>query len=80
MTKKQDKKRVDLDLRPYPDSFFENYDYAGPKEPDETSPGSGFYSDLSKFKSVEEFIDKARRAKKRKEALVNIWNLLKNAK
>jgi hypothetical protein len=69
-TKKQkDKKRVDQDVRPYPHLFFTNYDYGGPEEGSEISPGRGLYSgDMSKYKSVTEFLEKARKRKHRKKA------------
>jgi hypothetical protein len=65
--KQKDKKRVDMDVRPY--LFFENYDYGGPEEGSEISPGRGLYSgDMSKYKSVSEFLEKARKRKHRKKA------------
>lgn len=62
-TKKQkDKKRVDLDVRPIP--FFTNYDYGGPEEESETSPGRGLYNgNMGKYKSVSELLEKARKRK-----------------
>lgn len=73
-TKKQkDKKRVDLDVRPYPHMFFRNYDYGGPEEGSETSPGTGLYSgDMSKYKSVSDFLEKARKRKHRKKAFLEL--------
>ncbi len=64
MTKKN--KRVDLDIRPYPNPVFKNYDYAGPEEADETSPGGGLYNGkMDKYKSVKEFLEKKRKARKK---------------
>lgn len=58
------KKRVDLDVRPYPNPIKKNYDY-----------GEGlYYGPMSRFKSVEEFL-KSR--KRRKKAL---WDLLESIK
>ena len=65
MSKKKDKERVDLDVRPNPNPFFSNYDYGGPEEGDETSPGRGLYNgEMDKYKSVKDFIDKSRQRKK----------------
>lgn len=43
---------------------FKNYDYAGPEEGDETSPGTGLYQNMEDYKSVGDFIEKARKRKK----------------
>lgn len=54
---------------------FKNYDYAGPENGDETSPGTGLYGDMSKHKSVSEFLEKARnRSKHLVQARVNLFN------
>ena len=70
-SKKKDKKRVDLDTRPYPNPIFKNYDYTD-AEADETSPGGGLYhGEMGKYKSVTDFLDKKRkgRRKRRKKLL-----------
>lgn len=68
--KKKDKKRVDMDVRPYPNPFFRNYDYGGPEGGSEVSPGTGLYhGKMDKYKSVKDFLDKARERKHRKRAL-----------
>lgn len=65
----KDKKRVDQDIRPK--LWFSNYDYAGPEEATEISPGKGLYNGkMDKYKSVKDFIEQKR--KRRRE--------LKNAK
>lgn len=55
------------------ETFFKNYDYGGPEEASETSPGRGLYNGkMDKFKSVKEFIEKKRKKReklKRKNAL-----------
>lgn len=79
MSKKSDKKRVDKDIRPYPSPIFRNYDYGGPEDGDGVGPGTGLYhGDMSKYKSVKDFLDHARKRsrKKRKEALAVLYNLL----
>ncbi len=76
--KKKDKKRVDLDIRPYPCPMFTNYDYTD-AEPNATSPGGGLYHGrMDKYKSVKEFIDKRRKQnqKKRKQAMAGRMNFL----
>jgi len=71
--KKKSKKRVDLDVRPYPNPLFTNYDYGGPEGGSDVSPGTGLYQDsMGKYKSVSEFLDKARKRKYRKAALQDI--------
>lgn len=77
---KKDKKRVDLDTRPYPNPIFRNYDYGGPEEGSEVGPGRGLYNGpMDKYKSVKEFIDhdRKRRRKKRKAALAHIVESMK---
>lgn len=77
---KKDKKRVDLDTRPNPSPFFRNFDYGGPEEGGEVSPGTGLYhGDMTKYKSVKEFIDKSRKRRRsqRKEAISMILKGLK---
>jgi hypothetical protein len=65
----KDKKRVDQDIRPK--LWFSNYDYVGPEEATEISPGKGLYNGkMDKYKSVKDFIEQKR--KRRRE--------LKNAK
>jgi len=75
--KKKDKKRVDLDVRPYPSPWWKNYDYGGPEEGEsEVSPGRGLYSGkMDKYKSVKDFIEKsrARMQKKRRKALAHLF-------
>lgn len=73
--KKKDKKkkRVDLDVRPYPNPLFTNYDYGGPEGGSEVSPGTGLYQgSMGKYKSVSDFLEKARKRKYRKAALKDI--------
>lgn len=79
MTKKKNKKRVDLDVRPHPSPWFSNYDYVDEnkeqKEKGKLGPGSGLYhGKMDKYKSVKEFIDsdRKRRRKQRKKALAEI--------
>jgi hypothetical protein len=78
MTKKsdkKDKKRVDKDVRPAPNPFFNNYDYGGPEEGSETSPGTGLYhGSMGKYKSVGDFLDKSRKRKKAFEEILE-WLL-----
>lgn len=65
----KDKKRVDQDVRP--DFWFSNYDYAGPDQATDISPGKGLYNGkMDRYKSVKDFIEQKR--KRRRE--------LKNAK
>lgn len=67
--KNKDKKRVDLDIRPH-GPLFRNYDYGGPGEGSEVSPGTGLYfGKMDKYKSVKDFLDKARKRKHRKRSL-----------
>ncbi|TXG77355.1 hypothetical protein E6Q11_02950 [Candidatus Dojkabacteria bacterium] len=59
----KDKKRVDLDVRPE-GPWFSNYDYAGPDEPTEISPGKGLYNGkMDRYKSVRDFIEMKRKRK-----------------
>lgn len=79
MSKKSDKKRVDQDTRPHPNPLFKNYDYGGPEDGGGVGPGTGLYhGDMSKYKSVKDFLDKARKRsrKKRKEALAAIIKVI----
>lgn len=63
--KEKDKKRVDQDIRPI-GPWFSNYDYAGPEEATETSPGKGLYNGkMDRYPSVKNFIETKR--KKRRE-------------
>lgn len=72
-TKKKDKKRVDLDTRPYPNPFFTNYDYGGPEDGTDVSPGTGLYHGwMGKYKSTKEFIDRSRRRRHRRKAFLDI--------
>ncbi|HVI40984.1 MAG TPA: hypothetical protein VM577_10010 [Anaerovoracaceae bacterium] len=80
MTKKSDKERVDKDTRPYPNPIFRNYDYGGPEDGGGVGPGTGLYhGDMSKYKSVKDFLNKARKRnrKKRVEALAVIIDSIK---
>ena len=53
--KKKDQDRVDLDVRPYPNPIFQNYDYTSEKA-NKTSPGGGLYHGrMDKYKSVTDF-------------------------
>lgn len=74
MTKKEDKKRVEKDIRP--EVFFNNYDYVDPKSPaeDKMGPGGGLYhGEMDKYKSVKDFIDQKR---KRRNKLKDINNTI----
>lgn len=65
-------KRVDLDIRPNPNSMFSNFDYGGPENGGKTGPGRGLYNGMmDKYKSVTDFLNKARKRRKlrRKKAL-----------
>jgi len=71
----EDKKRVDQTTRPYPNPWFQNYDYGGPEDGSETGPGRGLYNGpMDKYKSTREFIekDRKRRRKKREKKLTHI--------
>lgn len=71
--KSKDKKRVDLDTRPYPNPLFTNYDYGGPEGGSKVGPGTGLYQgSMGKYKSVSDFLEKARKRKYRKAALMDI--------
>jgi tRNA nucleotidyltransferase/poly(A) polymerase len=71
--KGKSKKRVDLDVRPYPNPLFTNYDYGGPEGGSEVGPGTGLYQgSMGKYKSVSDFLEKARKRKYRKAALADI--------
>ena len=68
--KSKDKKRIDLDTRPYPNPWFTNYDYGGPEDGSEVGPGRGLYNGkMDKYKSTKDFIDKSRKRKYRRKAL-----------
>lgn len=54
--------------------FFKNYDLYGPEDPTETSPGTGLYNNMDKYKSTKEFIEKKR--KKRKNKLATLIKLI----
>jgi hypothetical protein len=81
---KKDKKRVDLDVRPYPSPIWHNHDYGGPEEGEsEVSPGRGLYiGRMDRFKSVRDFIEKSRKRmrKKRKKAFFEIVDMIRRAK
>ena len=70
------KKRVDMDVRPV-GPWVSNYDYGGPEGGSDVGPGTGLYhGTMSKYKSVTDFLNKARKRrfskkfnKKRKKAL-----------
>lgn len=63
MSKKKDKKRVDLDVRPE-GPWFSNYDYGGPDKPSKISPGKGLYNGMDKYKSVSDFIKMKRKSRR----------------
>lgn len=44
--------------------FFKNYDLYGPQDPTENSPGTGFFQNMSKYKSISDFFEQKRRKKK----------------
>ena len=78
MSKKSDKKRVDLDVRPE-GPWYNNYDYGGPEDASESGPGRGLYNGkMDKYKTVKEFIDKKRknRDKVRRKSALDIFNVL----
>lgn len=63
-------KDKNIDIRPQ--IFFRNYDYSEPVGKSENSPGGGLYhGKMDKFKSVKDFLDKARK-KRRKKKLASI--------
>jgi hypothetical protein len=73
---KEDKKRVDLDVRPH-GPLYRNYDYGGPEDGEEdgkeVGPGRGLYNGpMDKYKSVTDFREKTKQRAYRKQALVNI--------
>lgn len=50
--------------------FFRNYDYGGPDEPSDTSPGRGLFNGpMDKYKSIGEFLDKKRKARRKKKSI-----------
>jgi len=65
---KKSKKRVDLDIRPYPSPIFKNYDYTG-SGPNETSPGGSPYFGIpgGGEKSMGDWIKKRRRKERRRK-------------
>ena len=76
---KKDKKRVDLDTRPV-GPWVQNYDYGGPEDGDDVSPGTGLYhGDMDKYDSVSDFLEQARKRKHRKRSLDYILELIKRA-
>jgi len=61
---KKKTKRVDLDVRPH--LLFRNYDYGGPEDATDISPGTGLYSGfMGKYKSVADFLRKKRKQRKK---------------
>lgn len=67
--KKKKNKRVDMDVRPYPSPLFKNFDYGGPEDGSDVSPGTGLYQgNMDKYKSTKDFIEKSRKRKHRKKA------------
>lgn len=83
--KKKDKKRIDLDTRPYPSPFFTNYDYTA-KGPSKSSPGGSpfFGTPGGGEKSMGDWIKKRRKANKKRqkklESLLHTSDLLSLAK
>jgi hypothetical protein len=56
------KKRVDLDVRPYPSPVRKNYDY-----------GEGFYhGSMNRFKSVRDFLNKRKSLRAKKKTIAEI--------
>jgi hypothetical protein len=83
---KEEKERVDKDIRPTTTyTWFKNFDYTD-EGPNETSLGGGLYhGSMDKYKSVKDFLDKRRKAlkerkKKYKDANKRFGNLIKLAK
>lgn len=81
--KKKNKKRVDLDTRPFPSPIFKNFDYTSEK-PNATSPGGGLFQNGvpgSGEKSVGDFIKKKRKElkKRRKTAEVTEFRSVEDA-
>lgn len=70
--KKKNKKRVDQDVRPYPNPFFTNYDYTN-KGPNETSPGGGpwFGTPGGGEKSMKDWIEKRRKQMKERRKKIS---------
>lgn len=56
-------------IEPRPEVFFKNYDYGqqskSEKENTKSTPGTGFYSNMDKYKSVKDFIDTDRKMKRK---------------
>lgn len=74
MTEKKEKKPSEK--RPGP--WFENYDYGGPEEASENSPGTGLYSgEMDKYDSVSDFLAKKRKQRRavRKDAYRKLLGL-----
>lgn len=75
MSTKENKKRIDQDIRPYPSPAFHNYDYGGPEDGEDedgevVGPGRGLYNgSMDKYDSVKDFVEKSRRRAYRKKAL-----------
>lgn len=68
---KKEKDPRDLDVRPYPNPIFQNYDYGGSLEGDETSPGRGLYNGkMDQFDSVKEFIEYKRKRQQKRQAML----------
>lgn len=83
MSKKEKRKRVDLDVRPDPSPFFSNYDYGGPEDGEDSGPGTSLYhGEMDKYESVKDFIEKSRerRRKKRMAALAYLLSELEMIK
>jgi hypothetical protein len=80
VTSEKDKKRSNLDTRPTYVAF-KNYDYAGPDEGNEISPGKGLYnSKMNRYKSVKDFLQKKRESRaKLKNAKLTAEQILKGA-
>lgn len=70
--KTKNEKRVDMDLRPYPSPFFQNYDYGSSKNGNKTSPGRSFYADMSEYTSVKDFLNQSRERQYRKRSLTEV--------
>ena len=80
MSKKKNKAETSthVQTRPVPNPIFQNYDYGGPEEGNEVSPGRGLYNGpMDKYKSVKEFLEKARkRPHTRKKALLALYKVV----
>jgi hypothetical protein len=72
---KKDKKRVDLDSRPYPSPIAKNYDYGEP------GLGTGLYrGPMDRFKSVTDFLDKSRKSRRKKRKKLLAFVLIEGGK